>query len=285
MRQGVVITGLLVVVGLGTVVFADGGWDGIRRDVSALSTVEMPTLFAAAPPARKAQQSEAVQETLAFARDMARGASKTYLRATDEELVFVDGEKAEAQAAASAGSGLVPVRPVDGGDAIRAVEVQAEAAADVATAATAAIAGPTRDYGAAFNRYVLANDPANAEARYAIGHDLLAAKEPQAAEGARFLRGAAELGHARAALELAGLYVEGTGVDRDYVRAFMWYAIAQRGEIEPAAKEMAADRLSRLGRAMTSEEIVAAEALIRDWQPTRIETRPDVETITSAVGN
>jgi hypothetical protein len=50
-------------------------------------------------------------------------------------------------------------------------------------------------------------------------------------EAAKWVRRAAELGYARAQLDLGYLYEQGKGVPMDYIVAYMWYkAAVDRGE-------------------------------------------------------
>ena len=51
------------------------------------------------------------------------------------------------------------------------------------------------------------------------------------------------------------LYLDGKGVQRDYVQAYMWFRLA---EVEP--------NLSFAGAHMTPEQILEAEGLAEEWK-------------------
>jgi TPR repeat protein len=115
------------------------------------------------------------------------------------------------------------------------------------------------------NWHLLANDPSDAEARYAIGMSYLTGKDVAQDYGmaAHWLTGSAERGDARAALALADLYVEGTGVDRSYVTAARWYEIAARGLPNDGTRSAAMAKRDRILGAMTAEERKIAEAAVQ----------------------
>jgi len=67
------------------------------------------------------------------------------------------------------------------------------------------------------------------------------------------VRRAAELGYARAQLDLGFLYEQGKGVPMDYVAAYMWYKTASEG-----GERRAAARLKILSSVMTKAQIKEA---------------------------
>ena len=84
------------------------------------------------------------------------------------------------------------------------------------------------------------------------------------AEAARWYRRAAEQGDAYAQTELAILYSEGRGVDHDDVSAYMWFSIAalrSAGDV----RERAAGRRDTVVYRMTAERLAEAEARVREW--------------------
>ena len=116
----------------------------------------------------------------------------------------------------------------------------------------------------------MATDPDNAAIRYAIARDYLDAATPNYALGARWLFTAAELGNAKAALDLSGLYLEGKGVERNDGQAYAWGTIAVRSLTSAGDLATANDRLNRLLRAMTADERSAADSMIQDWKPVAV---------------
>ena len=77
---------------------------------------------------------------------------------------------------------------------------------------------------------------------------------------ARWYRLAAEQGHDLAQRRLGLLYEQGRGVLQDYVQAHMWYNLAAAQNQENATKLRAT-----LAKAMTPEQIAAAQWLAREW--------------------
>jgi TPR repeat protein len=97
-------------------------------------------------------------------------------------------------------------------------------------------------------------------------------------EAAKWLRGAAEDGYARAQLDLGYLYEQGKGVPLDYVTAYMWYKAAMdRGE------QRASARLKSLSVLLTKEQVGTAAAAARDLPGSRstIDNTFDPEAIGS----
>ena len=85
-------------------------------------------------------------------------------------------------------------------------------------------------------------------------------KDPDNA--ARWLDRAAHLGNAEAQYELAALCRDGVSVKRDPVRAYVWYALSARGGYTPAA---AAE--GGAGTALTADQMSAAKEQVAAFQP------------------
>lgn len=74
------------------------------------------------------------------------------------------------------------------------------------------------------------------------------------------LKPLAERGHAGAQLDLAVMYANGDGVDRNDVEAFKWFSIAAA-----AGKHAARGHRERLVEQMPAEAIAEARKLVRAW--------------------
>jgi hypothetical protein len=74
----------------------------------------------------------------------------------------------------------------------------------------------------------------------------------------------AEAGDADAQFMLGRMYARGAGVIQDFVEAYKWYNLAAAGgqRLAPWAREA-------LGEGMSAEQLAAAQARSRDWQPLR----------------
>jgi TPR repeat protein len=84
----------------------------------------------------------------------------------------------------------------------------------------------------------------------------------EAMEAARWLRLAAERGHAKAQCKLGFMYHEGRGVPRDYVLAHMWLTLsALRGEPDAVTGRFT------VARSMTPAQFAEAKKLAREWRP------------------
>jgi TPR repeat protein len=77
------------------------------------------------------------------------------------------------------------------------------------------------------------------------------------ATGTRWLQLAAHGGDPRAQIDLGYLYEQGKGVPLDYVTAYMWYETAESG-----GEQRANERLRRLSKLMTKEQITRAKTSI-----------------------
>ncbi len=272
MRQGVVVTALLASIALPIAFFADGGWDGVRNDVGGLLSWR-PHLGLSVPggvsgrTAASAHDRDTtiVQNTFGAAAKLARGAgaatAAAYLGSGGSDPFLVTPGMGQSNPANDGSLDLV-------GD-IR----HAATSAEIAGLKIASIAAP-QDYGAAVKWYSLATDPDNPQIRYAIAREFLDRPIPDYALGARWLQSSAALDDAHAQFDLAKLYVEGTGVTRDYPTAFMWYALARRGLTGEDDRAVATDQMNRLSRTMTPEESAKASQMLRDWQPGAVPPPP-----------
>jgi TPR repeat protein len=73
---------------------------------------------------------------------------------------------------------------------------------------------------------------------------------------------AAEQGNAAAQLNLGSSYANGEGVDRDYVQAHMWFALAaSRGN------EQAEEHRDKISKLMTPAQIADAQKMAGEWKP------------------
>jgi hypothetical protein len=245
MRQGIVVTSLLCLIAIATVLLTDG-WNGL-----ALKWPERSAAPAAAakPPARSTAPGNALAAAAAFAEGARRIDVGT---PAGGRRLLIAARPAHAAA------------PTADDQTFAAGLQTVEASIKTANVGATNIA-VSLDYNAAIKWYALADDPANAEARYGIARDF-ASKEPDPDfdSAARWLLSAAELGHARAQLDLAAMYMAGEGVERDYRAAFMWSSLAGRGLTSETDKALAADMRDRLARAMTPDERAAADAMIRE---------------------
>jgi TPR repeat protein len=267
MRQGLAVSGLLLLVGLPTVFLSEGGWTGVERHWIAPAvnfanqqiirlrfgepqTPGEPRVAAAAPLGRDVAAAAG-----ATARLLANGGGNVLLaqRPTIDPFL-VHARPAEASGAAK--------------DATLAAGIKTTARAADRFGTTVANAVTETDYGAAYRWYMLAADPDNAEVRYAIALDYLDRPvEADYANAVHWLISAAELGHPRAQLDLGNMYIEGVGVTRNYAVAYKWLALAREGLTNGDQLVLAADRLARLTRAMTPDELADAAIMIESWAP------------------
>ena len=79
---------------------------------------------------------------------------------------------------------------------------------------------------------------------------------------AHWYRRAAEQGHAKAQLNLGGMYYEGKGVPKDYVYAHMWVSIAISNGTSKEHKHRKDLNLSE--KKMTLSQIAEAQKLARE---------------------
>lgn len=80
-------------------------------------------------------------------------------------------------------------------------------------------------------------------------------------KAAGLYRRAADQGYADAQAGLAALYAEGRGVGADPVRAYHWYSLALDSDADGAAKSR-----RRLAARMSAAQIAAAGKLTREWR-------------------
>ena len=80
---------------------------------------------------------------------------------------------------------------------------------------------------------------------------------------------AANQGNDLAQQRLGLLYERGDGVPKDFVQAYMWYKLGTAKGVTPGAI-----RRDDLASRMTSDQLVAAKKLAREWQPKPLESRP-----------
>jgi hypothetical protein len=285
MRQGFAVTALLLVVGLPTAFFVDGGLPGVTRDFGqaiafrpfaspeplargalANRSGGVPTALAAARNAVvsgtvSAVVSLATNETGTGSTSANRSGLDVYLGAPSQSYHLLDS----------------PGRNVDPTAITGGIADDVQAADDAAsTAAAQVVAAVTpQNYGAALQRFALAAAPGNADIRYAIGRDYLDATPADYADAAHWLLSAAELGSAKAALDLSGLYVDGNGVDRNYPQAYLWASVASQTLTVADDVRAALDRIDRVSRAMTDAERAAAHEMVRTWQPQSVPMAAD----------
>ncbi len=72
----------------------------------------------------------------------------------------------------------------------------------------------------------------------------------------------AEQGLAAAQNNLGAMYINGEGVRRNYVRAYMWLSLAAKQGYKRAVSSQ-----GQLEREMTPGELAEAERFAREWKP------------------
>jgi len=268
MRQGFAVTVLLMLVGLPTVFIAEGGWRGVQSHwiepaAGFVSDRLVSMRFggtgspdAADPTGIADIGNEVTGAVLIAAQALVNGRDSDSLASRPSIDPFL----------------VHPKTPSDDdrGDAeiTLAADIQSAAHSAVRAGARIVAAVAPRDYGSAYRWYTLAADPDDAEVRYAIARDYLDRPvEPDYAAAAHWLISAAELGHARAQLDLGEMYIEGNGVTRNYPVAFKWLALAKDRLTNGDQLVLAIDKLQRLNRAMTPDERADAAIMIDEWQP------------------
>jgi uncharacterized protein len=90
----------------------------------------------------------------------------------------------------------------------------------------------------------------------------------------RWYRRSADQGNNLAQRRLGLLYERGDGVQQDYVQAYMWYKLGAASGVKSGA--LLRDDLATR---MTSEQLLAAQKLARDWKP-----KPDERPTKSGSG-
>lgn len=85
-------------------------------------------------------------------------------------------------------------------------------------------------------------------------------------EAAKWFHKAAEQENAMAQFNLGLLYENGRGVPQDYVQAHMWYNLAAAGfDWRDESRRRAFERRDGVALRMTSQQIVEAQRLAREW--------------------
>jgi len=85
-------------------------------------------------------------------------------------------------------------------------------------------------------------------------------------EAFRWSRSAAVQGYASAQNNLGVMYRKGQGVAQDYIQAHLWYNLAA-SELTDDDRERAVKNRDLMAEKMTSEQIVEAQRLAREWKP------------------
>ena len=104
----------------------------------------------------------------------------------------------------------------------------------------------------------------DAAAQYEAGTELL---NLDGDDGFRWILSSAERGYANAQCDIGLMYAAGVGVQQDLPRAFMWYALSLKGDLDPSLREGAQTNAKNLYAAMTAQERKEAEQLIKNWKP------------------
>jgi TPR repeat protein len=143
--------------------------------------------------------------------------------------------------------------------AIAVVHVRADSVAD----AKALIASGDVDGGSKMLNAIAASG--DAATQYAAGTTLLDLGNDD--DALRWITSSAERGHGNAQADMGLLYASGTFVKQDLPRAFMWYFLALKGDLDPSLREGAQKNAKSVYAAMTSQERKEAERLILNWKP------------------
>ncbi len=200
--------------------------------------------------ARAANAEQTVGDAIAAAQTFARGAGEMRARMQGEGSdIVVDGTSR-------------PVaKPEEPNLAERAHGIEASLKSANVALTNAAV---DNDYNAAIKWYALAQDPDDAETRYAMALDFLNAKpEPDNASAAYWMLTAAERGSAPARAVLGDMYAAGTGVARNEATAYLWYTLAAQGLTGEEDRATVAEKLARLAYTMTPDEHAEADTMIR----------------------
>jgi TPR repeat protein len=139
------------------------------------------------------------------------------------------------------------------------VHVRADSVAD----AKALIASGDVDGGSKMLNAIAASG--DAATQYAVGTELLNLGSDD--DALRWITSSAERGHANAQSDMGLLYASGTFVKQDLPRAFMWYFLALKGDLDLSLREGAQKNAKSVYAAMTSQERKEAERLILNWKP------------------
>lgn len=103
----------------------------------------------------------------------------------------------------------------------------------------------------------------DAEAQWALYLSTYGIKD---ATALKWLCRAADQGHSWASGEIGRFYRDGTYIDPDPSKSYVWYAhAAQSGLVN------AADELAKISATMSAEELSRANILLAEWQPGQCE--------------
>ena len=148
--------------------------------------------------------------------------------------------------------------------------------------------GVKQDYAQAVIWYRKASDQGHAEAQHNMGGAFFSGKGvPQDyAEASRWFRRAAENGHIKAQFNIGLMYARGEGVEQNDVRAYKWlYLAVWRAPLDDSQRRMVRVLHSVAAR-MSSDQVLEAAMLIREWlgnyRETREEFLPDPERLEMA---
>lgn len=273
MRQGVLVTALLFLIGIPTVIYTDGWqglalpqihWTGIHVSGLTSPALHVPAAWVGTPtvnPDTTARAGEALATNGQQSVGDALAAAQAFARGAGEMRAHMD--------AGANGVGVrVAPKPVTrtAADKPTVAEGARGIKASLKTANVAVTnAAVANDYSAAVKWYALAEDPDDAATRYAMALDYLNAKpQPDYASAAYWMLMAAERGSARARATLGDMYAAGTGVARNDAAAYLWYTLAAQSLTNEDDRVAVADKLDHLAEAMTPQELADADQLIRD---------------------
>jgi uncharacterized protein len=109
----------------------------------------------------------------------------------------------------------------------------------------------------------LAAEQGHAQAQHNLGfmYDSGQGVPQNDAEAMKWYRLAAEQGHADAQYNLGVMYRDGQGIPQDYVQALMWFNLAASEQATAVqGRDLAASK-------MTPAQIAEAQRLAREWKP------------------
>ena len=92
----------------------------------------------------------------------------------------------------------------------------------------------------------------------------------------RYWHTSADQGEANSQLELARLYREGKGTNKDKVVASLYFTLAAQQQIKVAAKEQ-----QDLVEDFSKEELTLAQKLVASWEPIDVRNGPEVTELTA----
>ena len=125
--------------------------------------------------------------------------------------------------------------------------------------------GVPKDYGEAAKWYGMAAGQDYTPAQRSLG-DLYKDRRDYR-EAAKWYRLAADRGDASAQFSLASMYIDGQGVPKDDVLAYVWLNLAGvQTSLEPFRKTISELR-DTLEAMMTPQQIAEAQSLAREWKP------------------